>query len=172
MNHRKAYASVDEAKRSKDVVQNGHEVFTDCPCGQVHTRKPEKPRAAVKPVRRDTGPSMQTRAMVYARDLGCCCRCGVAVANVPHSVHHRTRRSQLGLHEFPNLLTLCGSGSTGCHGYVHGHIAEAEAAGWLLRSTGDPLKVPVRYATPGGLARFWLTDDGARVTEPPSEAAA
>lgn len=32
-----------------------------------------------------------------------------------------------------NALTLCGSGTTGCHGWVEKHRAMAEDAGYLVR---------------------------------------
>lgn len=32
-----------------------------------------------------------------------------------------------------NLLTLCGSGTTGCHGWVESHPTWAEAHGWSVR---------------------------------------
>lgn len=141
------------------------------------SRKPKvaEPGGAPKPKgRRDTGPSPEMRAMVYARDLGLCVRCGVAVKEIPHSIHHRSRRSQLGLNEFQNLITLCGSGSTGCHGHVHAHVTESEYYGYLVRSgngpESDPLQVPVAYATPGGTARRYLTEDGDWVAEGASAA--
>lgn len=31
-----------------------------------------------------------------------------------------------------NLLTLCGSGTTGCHGWVEGHPEWAKAQGWSV----------------------------------------
>lgn len=54
------------------------------------------------------------------------------------SVHHRTPRGMGGskdpaLQEPPNLLVICGSGTTGCHGYVESHRAEAYQNGWLVK---------------------------------------
>jgi len=43
-----------------------------------------------------------------------------------------------------NLLTLCGSGTTGCHGWVEHHPKAAQAHGWsVARYQPDPQSVPV-----------------------------
>lgn len=44
-----------------------------------------------------------------------------------------------------NLLTLCGSGTTGCHGWVEAHPAWATAHGWSVPrwQTADVATVPV-----------------------------
>jgi hypothetical protein len=108
-------------------------------------------------------PSPEVRAIVKGRDLGWCVRCGLTVADSPHSIHHRIRRSQGGSHDPENLILLCGSGTTGCHGWVHAHPAEARDSGWLLKSHEDPLAVPVAYARPGGgFMEYHLTAEGGR----------
>jgi hypothetical protein len=56
-----------------------------------------------------------------------------------------------------NLLLLCGSGTTGCHGRVESHRAEAYVAGWLLRSGEHPEQVPVLIHARGVV---YLTPDG------------
>lgn len=43
------------------------------------------------------------------------------------------------------IAVLCGSGNTGCHGWVESHREEARKAGWLLREVDDPQEVPVPY---------------------------
>lgn len=125
-----------------------------------------------KPVR-DTGPSPKVRAMVLARDGFLCVRCGVSVADRSRSIHHRVRRSQGGRNVPECLITLCGDGLTGCHGWVHRNIAEARTSGWLLLGTDDPLAEGVLYASEhqSGLT-LWLTPDGGHAFALPGEAAA
>lgn len=47
--------------------------------------------------------------------------------------HHRKLRIQGGTDDRDNTLDLCGSGTIGCHGYVHHHPAESYERGWLIR---------------------------------------
>jgi hypothetical protein len=48
-------------------------------------------------------------------------------------------------HTAANLVTLCGSGTTGCHGHVHAHPEQAYDTGWMIRRGGaeDPAVVPI-----------------------------
>jgi len=64
-----------------------------------------------------------------------------------------------------NLLTLCGSGTTGCHGWVEAHPQDATMSGWSVPSWADPATVPVRHwehgwalATPDGTWRALGSD--------------
>lgn len=66
-------------------------------------------------------------------------------------------------------MLLCGSGTTGCHGWVHGHPAEAYRLGWLVHSWHDPASVPLPGMGGRGAALLDLegkahtmTDDAAR----------
>lgn len=58
-----------------------------------------------------------------------------------YNVHHRKDRGQGGLNEMPNFLHLCGSGTTGCHGFVTGNPSISDANGWTVASWDDPRKV-------------------------------
>lgn len=109
---------------------------------------PAKAKSA--PKRRGTGPSPEIRAVVLARDGYACVRCGAGVTEKPRSIHHRLRRSQGGLNTPDNLITLCGSGTTGCHGWVHANVADSQDAGWLVRSGHDPALIAVEYASEHG----------------------
>lgn len=121
--------------------------------------------------KRDSIP-VDVRKRVYKRDAWCCVRCGLFVMGQPHNVHHRWRRSQLGPDSPENLILLCGSGSAGCHGYVHGHVTDAGTHGWLLKSGSDPAASGVDYAREDGGYQVWyLLPDGERHSEPPSGAA-
>lgn len=84
----------------------------------------------------------KVRADLRERAGSCCERCGVVFAN---NAHHRKNRSQGGLDDLSNLMLLCGSGTTGCHGYVTEHPADSYNHGWSVRSTADPSLVPVLY---------------------------
>jgi hypothetical protein len=120
--------------------------------------------------RKDSIP-LAVRKLVYKRDAWCCVRCGLFVMGQPHNVHHRIRRSQLGPHSPENLILLCGSGTTGCHGWVHANPKVARLNGWLLRSGDIPLLTTVSYvsnADPDRYQKRWLTPDG----EPPAGVAA
>jgi hypothetical protein len=84
----------------------------------------------------------KVRADLRERSGGCCERCGKPFAN---NAHHRKNRSQGGQDTLSNLLMLCGSGTTGCHGYITEHPTDSYNNGWSVRSTADPELVPVVY---------------------------
>lgn len=46
-------------------------------------------------------------------------------------------------HSPANIVELCGSGTTGCHGWAHQHVAEAERLGLIVPFGADPRDVPV-----------------------------
>lgn len=83
------------------------------------------------------------------RSNGRCERCGKDLlgGGVPVSRHHR-QRSRDGGDRLANLMLLCGTGTTGCHGWITEHPAEAAAPayGWIVRTELDPAAVPVRLA--------------------------
>ncbi|MFD9950536.1 HNH endonuclease [Nonomuraea sp. NPDC059023] len=113
--------------------------------------------------RPDSGPSPKLRALVETRDKGCV-RCGAVVARDEDSIHHRVPRGRGGENTAENLLLLCGSGTTGCHGWTEKNRAEAYQLGYLVHTGIDPLNVPVKllgrvlaYPSPDGK---WLITDG------------
>lgn len=100
-----------------------------------------------------TGPSPTVRRLVVERDGGCL-RCGGEATNI----HHRRPRGMGGTRDPAvnapsNLVALCGSGTTGCHGWIESHRAQALADGWLVSRWGDPAKVPIFVRG----ERIWLT---------------
>ena len=54
------------------------------------------------------------------------------------SRHHRLPRSHGGTSDLSNLAYLCGTGTTGCHGFIEHNRREAYARGFLLRTGLDP----------------------------------
>lgn len=99
--------------------------------------------------RKNEGPTIETRNICGYRDRARCFRCGRSLYGVPASLHHRLMRSQgagyADLHKPSNLIWLCGTGTTGCHWYVHNHPAESYEAGWLVHPEDDPHEVPVLH---------------------------
>jgi len=90
----------------------------------------------------------KVRQIILERDQGRCVRCGESVLNSAHSIHHRRPRGMGGSKDpatnLPaNLLTLCGSGTTGCHGAVEGHRIIAGNDGFLVGQGLDPELKPV-----------------------------
>lgn len=99
---------------------------------------------------RRTGPTEETRALVVARARYRCEVCGIALdlGWSGFSVHHRTPRGMGGsrdprLNLPSNLLALCGSGTTGCHGRVERDRAVAVDNGWIVPRWADPAEFPV-----------------------------
>lgn len=106
---------------------------------------------------RKGNPSPAAMEAVRKRDGGCV-RCGRSGGNT----HHRKLRvhcTKAEVHLLTNMIVLCGSGTTGCHGWVHRHPEESYKAGWLVRSWEDPESVPV-FDWIGD--RWLLHDDGTR----------
>jgi hypothetical protein len=107
--------------------------------------------------RRNTGPTWKVRELVRERDRERCASCGISIYDArTWSWHHRRNRGQGGssdpaINSPANLLLLCGDGTTGCHGYITAHPAEARAAGRSvsLNARVDPVDVPVMHAVHG-----------------------
>lgn len=97
---------------------------------------------------RATGPTQATRALVLTRDAHACQWCGRQVYEGGYSIHHRRPRGMGGsrrrdANSPANLVVLCGSGTTGCHGLVESHRDEARARGLLVPQGVDPSTVLV-----------------------------
>ena len=91
----------------------------------------------------------KTRQIVLDRDEYRCQRCGEYVGPFgEYSIHHRRPRGMGGTKrpetDLPgNLVVLCGSGTTGCHGQVEADRLRATAAGFLVSQHADPELIPV-----------------------------
>ena len=132
--------------------------------GLVHWHlKPPAPAPYIPPA---------VRRLVLARDGRKCVRCGISVIGIRASIHHRKLRSQGGTDTPDCLVTLCGTGTTECHGWVHANPAAARDAGWLVRSGDDPALVSLLIVSERGSGMtVWLTGDGGYLFEPPAVAA-
>lgn len=95
-----------------------------------------------------TGPALAVVQQVRARDGHACVIC---LSPDPLTTQHRVSRGMGGslpdwVNLPANLITLCGSGTTGCHGWVEAHPTFAQEAGWSVRRTVlFPADVPVLY---------------------------
>lgn len=85
--------------------------------------------------------SATVRRLLREREDNRCAKCGMFGNNA----HHRKNRSQGGEDVLSNLLLLCGSGTTGCHGWITEHPALGYVNGWSVMSTGWPEDIPVLY---------------------------
>lgn len=96
-------------------------------------------------------PSERVKRLVWARAMGRCERCGLdARASWDgYSYHHRRIKGMGGdkrpdTQEAQNLLLLCGSGTTGCHGWAHHDVTgQAREMGFIVSRWADPLVEPV-----------------------------
>lgn len=119
---------------------------------------------------RPTGPTQDVRMIIINRADTCCERCGIRLASamqraLGYSIHHRRPRgmggtSRTDANSPANLLLLCGSGTTGCHGWVEANREAALEQGFLVRQGDDPAAVPVAVWATAPHSRALLTCDG------------
>lgn len=100
------------------------------------------------------------RKALAGRSNGICEVCGRASAT---NAQHRKNRSQGGSWDLSNLLHVCGSGTTGCHGLIHANPLKSYANGWSIRQALTPADMPALVFTPLGRVYVWLRDDGTWV---------
>jgi hypothetical protein len=98
------------------------------------------------------------RRKLAGRSNGVCEVCGRARAS---NAQHRKNRSQGGSWDLSNLLHVCGSGTTGCHGLIHANPLKSYANGWSVRGALTPADMPALIHTPLGRIYVWLRDDGS-----------
>ena len=96
--------------------------------------------------------SDETRFAVLARALYKCERCSRDFLGYPVSVHHRRPRMMGGsknemLHEMANLIVLCGTGTSGCHGWVESNRAKARELGYLIQKIESAEDIPFQDET-------------------------
>jgi hypothetical protein len=108
----------------------------------------------------------RARKLVRTRSGGACEGCDQAAAT---NCSHRISRGVGGLWCPANLLHLCGSGTTGCHGYIEDEPTSArDERGWRLESTDIPTEMPVLLAGVG----WALLDANGGVVQVDAESAA
>ena len=110
----------------------------------------------------------QGRELAINRSLFRCELCGGRLDNwYGVSVHHRRPRGMGGskdpkTNSASNLIVLCGSGTSGCHGKVEKNRADSKRDGLLVASWGDPASAPILLK-----GTWWLlTDDGQKIPAP------
>lgn len=97
------------------------------------------------------------RNAVLVRDNHCCQRCGLSLYGRDYSLQHRDPRGMGGSrtkHTMANLVALCGTATTGCHGDVESYRTDARRDGWLVPDGVGPEEWPVyrfqaRWEQPG-----------------------
>lgn len=98
----------------------------------------------------------EARVLVNERSHNRCELCG---STETLTFSHRTPKSLGGKWAATNGIRACGSGTTGCHGWIEHHPEWAEAGGWRVKPYEDPATVPVYLTMPW--PGWWiLTDDG------------
>jgi hypothetical protein len=95
------------------------------------------------------------RRLVYARSQGICEICWQSRGT---NWHHRRSAGRIWTPE--NGLHLCGSGTTGCHGWVTTHPSVSRQLGWMVSNSVAPERV---HAVLALLHGRWMTlePDGA-----------
>ncbi|MFD5864404.1 HNH endonuclease [Agromyces sp. NPDC127015] len=116
-----------------------------------------------------TGVSRKTRAEVRERDRDTCQMpdCGRPIRDDDYSLQHRRARGMGGsrrpdTNAPSNLVTVCGSATTGCHGYIESHPGIAAKLGFRVAQGVTPADVPIYTFTHG---RVYLNDDGTHTKE-------
>jgi len=105
--------------------------------------------------------SKATKDLIVMRDEGRCAGCGVMGQM---NFQHRQARAMGGTSDaavsaVTNGMLLCGSGTTGCHGWAESHPELAEDHGWSVPQWADPASMPVLVANLGWVR---LNADGTR----------
>lgn len=123
---------------------------------------------------RNTGPTPEVVAAVLERDGHRCVVHGCDIRGTrgwDWSIQHRLRRGA-GSTRRPwvnltgNLITLCGSATTGCHGLVEHEPSWAEKNGWrVCDGITLPADTPMWHSRHG---RVLLADDGTWTSAPDS----
>ncbi len=128
----------------------------------------------------NTGPTSEVEALVQARDSWHCVVCGQPIRGQQGwdwSIHHRQNRGSGGtsdpaINYTSNLLTVCGNGTTGCHGRIESYRTDAKSRGWIVPRPLIPAHEPVYITGPNHVDGAWLylTDDQRYSnTEPTAE---
>lgn len=101
----------------------------------------------------------KARKLLTRRSGGRCEICGRRPAT---NAQHRKNRSQGGSWDLSNLIHVCGSGTTGCHGDIHARPETSYANGWSVRQALKPSAIPAWLMGDYGRVYMWLHDDGTK----------
>jgi hypothetical protein len=97
----------------------------------------------------------KARSLVSYRANG---RCELCNRQGQLTFAHRRNRSHQGAWAASNGLALCGSGTTGCHGWTEQNPTHAATGGWRIVHSDTPAtEVPVWLPRPW--PGWWLLDD-------------
>ncbi len=103
------------------------------------------------------------RALVHAREGGCCAACGVSVAITEGHGHHRLYRSRGGADDATNCVWLCPDDHRAGH---EGPQRVMVARGWVVPSWADPAQWPVLRTHHGVTGWFQPSETGWAPTQP------
>jgi hypothetical protein len=97
---------------------------------------------------KQTGANNAVRLRIIERAFFECENCGTNNFDFGISIHHRKPRGMGGtkkteINDPSNLLLLCGSGTTGCHGWIESHRTESYEKGLLVKQNDNPEEIPV-----------------------------
>lgn len=122
-----------------------------------------------------SGAPKAVRREVILRDQGQCVACGLTVAIEDaddirpvqqYSLQHRVARGMGGrsvIDEPHNLVTMCGTGTTGCHGRAERDPEWARSRGYRVDSWDSPETVPVVVRVAPGVDEVFGLDGAARI---------
>lgn len=121
--------------------------FKRAPLGRAYVVKPQRSKYDPR--------EKSARAKVRSRSGGVCevQKDGVCLGHATN-FQHRAAAGQGGGYSASNGLDVCGSGTTGCHGYIHAHPTESIREGWTVPSWDTSLNRAVLYRS-----RWVLLDD-------------
>lgn len=166
----KAYRSQAAAERALAKVKDLG-LRKEMPKRVVHCWHGQWHLEGVKNV--DTGPDRDTRAKVMERDDWRCANCGEPVVWPNYSLQHRLARGSGGtsdprINSPINLILLCGSATTLCHGKAESRDPEMRRKGFWLEHSQRPWLEPVTHKLHG---RVYLLDDGSWIPAETGDAA-
>ena len=95
-----------------------------------------------------------------------CERCRQDFIGKPISIHHRRPRMMGGsknaeLHKPANLLALCGTGTSGCHGWVESNRDKARELGYLIAKVESAEQIPFKDLN----GDWWQIDNYGQKTQ-------
>lgn len=137
------------------ITDGGSNGIRDMPCLLGRHRRRETPMAKSKPFKVQE----DVRWTVLARAFYKCERCK-SDFNKGVSVHHRRPRmmggsKNLDLHQPANLIALCGTGISGCHGWVESNRNKARELGYLIIKIESAEEIPFQDTN----GDWWLIDN-------------